>query len=45
MGIIGVLGLVTCLGRKTSEEDDIAAEGIPTEVSFTGLQILDARVS
>jgi hypothetical protein len=34
MGVIGVMGLVTCLGRKTTEEDEIAGEGMPSEVSF-----------
>ena len=34
MGIIGVMSLVTCLGRKTTEEDQIAGEGTSTEVSF-----------
>lgn len=45
MGVIGVMGLVTCLGRKTSEEDEIAGEGMPTEVSFTDLQIMVVSVS
>lgn len=34
MGVIGVMSLVTCLGRKTTDEDEIAAEGMTTEVSF-----------
>ncbi|KAG0590520.1 hypothetical protein KC19_1G105500 [Ceratodon purpureus] len=33
MGVIGVMSLVTCLGRKTTDEDEIAAEGMTTEES------------
>lgn len=39
------MGLVTCLGRKSSEGDEIAGEELPTEVSFTDLQIMVARVA
>lgn len=45
MGVIGVMGLVNCLGRKTSEEDEIAGEGMPTEVSFTYFQIIVAKMA
>lgn len=40
MGVIGVMSLVNCLGRKTTEEDEIAGEGMIAEVSLLIIQMM-----